>query len=303
MKRTIDIEGQDYLLSKKSHVESNKIFEGVVGTASVPVDEEYVVASTSDVTSIDPIIVSNGNVNVNNNDINGNNNDNSADINTTKSKQKRAGFRKIWKELGAAGDKEALDKLAARRETDRVSRRKSRLLLKQKGTNGDKDAQEILARTRVSDTEAHRNRRAVLRVNAATGDVEAIDKLKRSKDVDIKAHKKHREKKLNAKLLLQETMTINGCVEPQGEGAVTGAGSGSGLVPVGTVAVPRVTPTSVTAKPKRNPKSPRVPTSTSTSVAVTETYVDVEAEAISALESLHNAHSGLNMNMGNSIDI
>lgn len=187
-------------------------------------------------------------------------------VSSTK-KVKREGYRQKWKALGAAGDQEALAKLQARREADRISRRKSRQLLKERGLNGDPIAQEILKRTKETDTLAHRNRRAMLRINAATGDVEAIEKLKRSRDVDVKAHKKHRMKKKN-EILKSNPQMPNPAVEKcESEGTAVDH---------------------INKRTKFN-QSPNVTVKMPSKESV-DHYVDVEAEAVSALESLYHAN-------------
>ena len=123
-------------------------------------------------------------------------------------KKKKKGFRERWKELAAAGDSRAVQKLATHRESNRVARRRSREILREKGKEGDPSALLLLTRIRESDTLAHRSRRAAIRVNAATGDVEAIERFKKAKEVDLRAHKKYHDKKVMEKQIIMENVEL-----------------------------------------------------------------------------------------------
>ena len=172
------------------------------------------------------------------------------------------GIRQLWKEMGANGDNESLNKLEAIREADRVSRRKSRQLLKIRGQNGDPAALEIIARNRVADTEAHRKRRADVLSKAGDGDVVAIAQLEKVKSRYANSIKKN-------KTIVDNDINGTAIAKPKR----------------------KYTKHNATQSTTNNSNSNFTSNSSSNSNPNNEIYVgNVEAEAISALELLHNSN-------------
>lgn len=195
-----------------------------------------------------------------------------------------SGIRQMWKIMGALGDTDALSKLEAIREADRISRRKSRQLLKARGLNGDPDALAILARNRSADTAAHRKRRALLNEKAASGDPVAIEKLAKAKarytkkaientlnDTDpdnLDSQAKPKRKYTKRKLTADNAISTDGTAfDINSAESLTGKVSGN-----------------FKSKGKNAKRSHRPYTET---MGENDSLVDVEAEAISALGLLH----------------